>query len=221
MLNDNIPIKQRLHITFGKFEALKYTSNLDVAKLWERVLRRADLPILYSAGFNLRPRIALASALPLGISSECEILDVSLKEPIALDGLAERLAAVSPPGLRIIRIVQVPVRAPALQTLVRSAEYRIRFEEGISPELIAARIRALLQADSLDTRRERKGKITTVDLRPLIYDLRVDENGDLLAHLAVGDRGNLRPDELLDAMNLADQFVSVHRFRLHLAEAAS
>lgn len=219
MLNDNIPIKQRLHITFGKFEALKYTSNLDVAKLWERVLRRADLPILYSEGFNIRPRIALASALPLGISSECEILDVSLKEPIPLDSLAERLAAVSPPGLRIIKIAQVPVRAPALQTLVRSAEYRIRFEDGLSPELIAARIRALLQAGSLDTRRERKGKITTVDLRPLIYDLRVDENGDLLAHLAVGDRGNLRPDELLEAMNLADQFVSVHRFRLHLAEA--
>jgi radical SAM-linked protein len=220
VLNDNIPIKQRLHITFGKFEALTYTSNLDVAKLWERVLRRANLPILYSEGFNIRPRIALASALPLGISSECEILDVSLKEPIPLDGLAERLAAVSPPGLRIINIVQVPVRAPALQTLVRSAEYRIRFEDGLSPELIAARIQELLQADNLDTRRERKGKITTVDLRPLIYDLRMDENGDLLAHLAVGDRGNLRPDELLEAMNLADQFVSVHRFRLHLAEAS-
>src|SRR5215813_4393454 len=96
MISDNIPIKQRLHITFGKFDALIYTSNLDVAKLWERVLRRANLPILYSEGFNPRPRLALASALPLGISSECEILDVSFKEIISLDGLAERIAATSP-----------------------------------------------------------------------------------------------------------------------------
>src|SRR5215813_5434575 len=91
MINDNNPIKQRLHITFGKFDALIYTSNLDIAKLWERVLRRARLPILYSEGFNPRPRIALASALPLGISSECELLDVSLRERIMLDGLIERL----------------------------------------------------------------------------------------------------------------------------------
>ena len=56
-----------------------YTSNLDVAKIWERVLRRADLPILYTQGFNTRPRIQLAMALPLGITSECELLDVALR----------------------------------------------------------------------------------------------------------------------------------------------
>ena len=71
-MDDNLPIKQRLYIRFGKFDALIYTSNLDVAKTWERVLRRANLPILYSQGFNTRPRIILASALPLGISSECK-----------------------------------------------------------------------------------------------------------------------------------------------------
>src|SRR5215831_6139020 len=125
IMNDNTPIKQRLYITFGKFDSLIYTSNLDVAKLWERVLRRANLPILYSEGFNPRPRLALASALPLGISSECEILDVSLREAISLEGLAERILASSPSGLRIFEIREVPVRSSALQTLVRRAEYRI------------------------------------------------------------------------------------------------
>jgi radical SAM-linked protein len=62
-------VKQRLHITFGKFGALRYTGNLDVAKIWERVMRRADLPLVYSEGFNARPRMALASALPLGMTS--------------------------------------------------------------------------------------------------------------------------------------------------------
>lgn len=217
MKNDNTPIKQRLHITFGKFDALKYTGHLDTAKLWERVLRRANLPILYSEGFNPHPRIALATALPLGITSECEIVDVALKEPIALDGLVERLLAVSPPGLQIYSVVEVPVRSPALQTRVRSAEYRLRFEDGVSRDRLQERIDALLGAATVDAQRERKGKAVTVNLRPLIHGLHMDDNGNLIAHLAVGDQGNLRPDDLLKEMGLDDQLVSVHRFRLHFA----
>lgn len=216
MNNDNIPIKQRLHITFGKFDALKYTSNLDVAKLWERVLRRANLPILYTEGFNPRPRLALATALPLGITSECEILDVSLKDAIVLDSLVEKLTSVSPPGLRIYTIVEVPVRSPALQTRVRSAEYRIHFPDSLDRDLLRERINALIGAETLDTRRERKGKSVTVNMRPLIHDLHIDDNGDLIAHLAVGDQGNLRPDELLQELGLNEALTSVHRFRLHL-----
>lgn len=218
MKNDNTPIKQRLHLTFGKFDALKYTGNLDTAKLWERVLRRANLPILYSEGFNPHPRIALATALPLGISSECEIVDVALKERITLEGVIERLMSVSPPGLRIYSISEVPVRSPALPTLVRSAEYRLRFEDGISREVLQERIHAFMSATTVDTQRERKGKSVTVNLRPLVFGLHMDDSGDLIAHLAVGEQGNLRPEELLKEMGLDDQLVSVHRFRLHLVE---
>ena len=216
MINDNIPIKQRLYIRFGKFDALVYTSNLDVAKLWERVLRRADLPILYSEGFNPRPRLALASALPLGISSECEILDVSLRETIQLDGLIERLTAVSPPGLPVYSIVEVPLRSPALQTRVRSSEYRIELDESVDREKVKAQIDQLLQTDTLEQKRERKGKAMTINVRPLLCDLSLNENGDLMAHLIVGDQGNMRPDQVLEAMGLQDAYISIHRLHLHV-----
>jgi radical SAM-linked protein len=213
---DNTPIKQRLQITFGKFDALIYISNLDVAKLWERVLRRADLPILYSEGFNPRPRIALASALPLGISSECEVLDVAMRTPISLDGLIERLLTTSPSGLRIYRVDEVPVRSPTLQTLVRSGEYRIELDEDIDRTALEVRIAHLLQQTSVIVTRERKGQTVPTDVRPLIHDVKLDGNGDVLAHLAVGDQGNLRPDELGALLGLGDAMVSVHRFRLHI-----
>ncbi len=215
------PIKQRLRIVFGKFGALKYTGHLDTAKLWERVLRRVNLPILYTRGFNARPRIQLASALPLGITSECEILDVVLKERIKLDNLIERLLAVSPAGLKIYSIREVPAGSPALQTLVRGAEYRICFEDGVDSGLLQARINAILSAESIIEVREKRGKKgklrkTTVDLRPLIHDLRIDEQGNLIAHLTVGDRGNIRPSRVLQEMGLDDTYHSIHRFRLHL-----
>jgi radical SAM-linked protein len=216
MINDNTPIKQRLYIHFGKFDALKYISNLDLAKVWERALRRAGLPILYSQGFNPRPRIQLGSALPLGISSECEILDVSLRERIPLDGLVERIAATSPAGLRIYSIDEVPVRSPALQTQVRSAEYRIHFEDPVDLDLLKTRIAQLMEGETLERERERKGKQTLLNIRPLVYGLRLDEAGDLIAHLAVGDQGNVRPDEILAALDLPEAAVNVHRFRLHL-----
>lgn len=215
-MNDTTPVKQRLYITFGKFNELIYTSNLDVAKLWERVMRRASLPILYSEGFNPRPRLALASALPLGISSECEILDVSFKEAITLEGLAEKIMATSPTGLRVLRIEEVPVRSPALQTLVRSTEYRIHFENGIERTVLEEKTAAIMGAEKLERERERKDKVVMVNLRPLILDLKVDGQGDLIAHLVVGEQGNVRPDEILAVMGLADEAVSVHRFRLHL-----
>lgn len=217
MTVDNNPIKQRLQITFGKFDSLIYTSNLDVAKLWERVLRRADLPILYSEGFNPRPRIQLASALPLGISSECEVLDVALREPIALDGLAERILAKSPIGLRVFEIKEVPIRHPALQALIRSAEYRIHFEDEISPALLRERTATIMKAETVERERERKGNTVRINIRPLVHDLYVDEAGDIIAHLAVGEQGNLRPDEILQEMKLDDQTVSVHRLRIHFA----
>ncbi len=218
-MDDNLPIKQRLYIRFGKFDALIYTSNLDVAKTWERVLRRADLPILYSQGFNTRPRIILASALPLGISSECEILDVSMREPIGLDGLADRIQATSPAGLRIYDIYEVPVRSGTLPTRVRSSEYRIHFEDGIARDDLQVRIDNLIHSDTLLKTKEVKGKSVSINVRPLVYDLHIDETGDLIAHLTVGDRGNVRPDEILAEMGLTDTVVSIHRFQLHIDPA--
>jgi radical SAM-linked protein len=217
MSGENNPTKQRLLIRFGKFEALKYTSNLDVAKIWERVLRRADLPLLYTQGFNTRPRIQLASALPLGITSECELLDVSLRETVEPDGLIERLLAVSPPGLRIYEIQNLDIGHPALQTLVESAQYSIRFTD--SPDLadVTTRINTLLARKSIIKTTERKGKKHVSDLRPLIYDVSLQTTGDVLIHVAVGERGNVRPEDVLIELGLETLPYQVHRQKLFLA----
>lgn len=211
------PIKQRLRITFGKAGTLKYTSSLDIAKIWERALRRADLPILYTQGFNTRPRIQLAMPLPLGITSECEILDAALRERIEFQEaeLIERLLQVAPRGLTIHAIAEVEARASAMQSLVLSAEYRIRFEDGADASMLRARIDDLLNRESIIVEKVRKRRRSVMDLRPLIIELYLDEANDLIAHLSVGDRGNMRPDQLIEQMGLADEYFSAHRRKLH------
>ncbi len=214
------PVAQRLRLTFGKSGPLIYTSNLDTAKLWERVLRRANLPILYTKGFNTRPRISLAMPLPLGISSECEILEISLRERIALrqDDLRERLLSVSPHGLTISAIVEVDTRAPTLHSLVNSAEYRIQFLDAVNSGELRRKIDELLSHKSIIVDRVRRRKRSVMDIRPLILALKLDGCDNLIAHLSVGERGNLRPDQLLEHLGLSDFHYKVHRYKLHMLD---
>ncbi len=69
----------RARITFSKQGALRYTGHLDLHRLWERAMRRADLPLSYSQGFHPQPKISLASALPLGFASRCRSLGCALQ----------------------------------------------------------------------------------------------------------------------------------------------
>ncbi len=211
------PVAQRLRITFGKTGSLRYTSSLDVAKIWERVLRRADLPIMYTQGFNTRPRIRLAMPLPLGISSECEILDVSLRQRIDVDeaALRSQLLAVAPQGLTIGRIVEVDLRASTLHSLIDSAEYRIHFVDEVDPEYLRLKISEIMNRKSIIIDRTRRRKRSVMDIRPLILALYLDDAHDMIAHLSVGDRGNLRPDQLIELMELSEFHHSVHRYKLH------
>ncbi len=211
------PIAQRLRITFGKSGPLKYTSSLDVAKIWERLLRRARLPILYTQGFNTRPRLQLAMPLPLGITSECEIIDIALREEIDLqeEELAKTLMRVAPTGLYIRQIQNVDLRESTMQSRIISAEYRISFIDPIDPSLLNISIADILGRETIIVERRRKRRRSVMDLRPLIIDLRIAGNSELIAHLSVGDRGNLRPDQLIEQMKLADYHHRIHRYKLH------
>src|SRR5512146_1378298 len=108
----------RLRITFAKTEAMRYTGHLDLHRTWERTFRRAQLPLAYSQGFHPQPRINLASALPLGFTSDSEVADIWLEKDMPLDQIRELLQAALPPGISILQIEEVDSQAPALQTQI-------------------------------------------------------------------------------------------------------
>jgi radical SAM-linked protein len=97
----------RIRITFAKQGALRYTGHLDLHRLWERAARRAELPLAYSQGFHPQPKLTIASALPLGFSSRCEVLDMRLEHEIPLDGLREKLQQTLPTGIQVANIESV------------------------------------------------------------------------------------------------------------------
>jgi radical SAM-linked protein len=203
---------QRLRIVFGKLGSQKYIGHLDLAKTWERILRRAQISLAYSQGFNARPKMQLAAALPLGITSDCEIIDVWLEHPIPLEGLADHLMAVSPPGLPVYQIYPVPVKSPSLQTLLESAIYTMTSLEPVDVEALRKRVDDLLaQPTLLRSRRDKP-----YDLRPLIKSITVDDEGQLRVELALGEQSTGRPDELVDALGFPPNSVAVHRAQIKL-----
>lgn len=205
---------QRLRLTFAKTAAMKFSGHLDLHRAWERTLRRAGLPLAYSEGFNPQPKIQLASALPLGFTSECEVANVWLETPQDLEAARAALEQAIPPGIALREIAEVPQRGPALQTQVIAAEYRVVVTSALSPEAMDERIAALLAAPEI--RRVRRGK--EYDLRPLIESLErvgVDELGYvLLMRLAAREGATGRPEEVVDALGLNAAEALFHRQRM-------
>ncbi|MBI4631746.1 MAG: DUF2344 domain-containing protein [Chloroflexi bacterium] len=196
----------RLRLTFTKTDSLKYIGHLDLHRTLERTLRRAGLPLAYSQGFNPQPKMNLAEALPLGITSECEVMDVWLETRIDLEQAKKDLDRATPPGMRILSLNEVDERLPPLQTQVVAAEYRVTVSGGVTVDL-DSRLRDLLSQPTL--MRERRGK--HYDLRPLIESLSVEEN-ILVMKLSARDGATGRPDEVLKALGM--EGMGVHRSKL-------
>lgn len=212
-------IAQRLRIMFGKQGGLRFTSHLDLIKVWERSLRRADIPVLYTKGFNARPRIQLALALPLGFTSESEYLDVFLREAVMVNGLAERLTSKCPNGLYVIAVEEVAPASVSLEHEVERATYKIFFMDSINPNILQSRIAKLLDRETiLKVEKNRSGRKSAYDLRALVFSLEVAGPATLMAQLATGTRGNLRPDTLLQELGLGDHYTRIHRLKLHFRD---
>ena len=115
----------RLRIYFDKTEAMRYTGQLDLHRTLERLFRRAKLPLAYSHGFHPQPRINFASALPLGFTSQAEIVDIWLETSIPLADIETALKITLPPGIHIHQIEEINSKAPTLQTQVVTSEFTI------------------------------------------------------------------------------------------------
>jgi len=196
-----------------------YSSHLDLMRAWERTFRRARLPLAYSGGFNPRPKIQLARALPLGHVGEEEILDAWFEMSVSLDHLRQRLTAVLPDGIDVAGVSEVDDKAPAMQTQVVGTVYRVTVEWEEARERMAARVEEALAEDELI--HERRGK--RYNLRPLIEGLRLEE-GDpgagsitLWMQLSARPGATGRPEAVLDILGMGDAFARYYRQGLILA----
>jgi radical SAM-linked protein len=216
------PLKQRLRVRFTRDETLKYIGHLDMARTWQRIVRRADLPLAYSEGFNPQPRMSFAAALPVGCTSDHEELDMVLSPPCAINEVKARLDRALPPGMKVIAIEEVPLNAPALQMQLAAAEFEITVEDGEAVESLSERVPQFLAAT--EVMRDRRGKV--YNLRPLVQALSIklaqaNRAAVIRSRLQATPEGTGRPDELAAALGLDPATIKIKRTKLIFLDKTS
>ena len=212
---------QRLRVTFSRHDPLKYISHLDMMRLWERVLRRAQIPIAYSEGFAPRPKISLAAPLPFGVTSDAELMDVHLRQAISPHLFMKQVSHILPPGLDIKAVTQVGLGQPSLQSQLRFIDYEVRTETARSKQELEGIIGDFLAREHLIWQRQRDTGVKEYDLRSAVAQLRLVEVAPGQARLSMRLRSDStitgRPEDVCAALDFEKHPFSLHRTGLVLA----
>lgn len=188
----------RVRARYAKTGRLRFTSALDLGRVFERALRRAELPVAYSEGFSPHPKVSFPDALPLGYASTGEYVEVTFAAAVDLETVVARLDAALPDGLAIEDAVEVADGAPKLASLLRASLWWVEWDDPVAG--LGAACDAVLAADSLPVARQRKGDPVEVDLRPAVAALVADDDDRALRCVLHAVEPPVRPTELLLAL---------------------
>ncbi len=217
---------QRLRVWYGKSGKMSLIGHLDLAKLFDRAIRRASIPVTYSGGFHPAPRIMIANALPLGSTSTGEIADFELTTMMDEAEFQAKLAAQLPADIPIYRVESVDLKQPAASALITKAEYLITVSSASeTPLQWEAWIAAVLASQEIiQNKKSKSGKNTQINLRERLYELELLKvAGDKDVELRyVGSCANdgtlLRPEQMVFMLEQVSgmelQLVNVVRSKL-------
>ncbi|MFC7594934.1 TIGR03936 family radical SAM-associated protein [Terrabacter sp. GCM10028922] len=207
------PAVQKLRIRYTKRGRLRFTSSRDFQRALERALRRADVPMAFSAGFHPHPKISYANAAATGTASEAEYFEISVTQRVEPESVRAALDEALPEGIDILQVVEA---APgALADRLEASDWVLEFQ-GLPIEVLQAAVEALLSRDTAEVTRLTKSGPRTFDVRGSIVSARVltpsDALADTVATHAVGPdcailrmvvrhtTPAVRPDDILTAL---------------------
>lgn len=189
-------MKTTVRMKFSKTGRAKYISHLDLMRCFQRCIRRAELPIAYSAGFHPHMQIVFAAALSLGFESDCEIIEIGLAQEMLFEEVKSRMQAVLPEGIEIEKCY-APVHKMGQ---ISFAEYEVTLPCENSEELLSM-WREFLSRDKIPVMKKTKRGFREMDLKEYTECLSADaEEGALLLYLRLpaGSTVNVNPSLLID-----------------------
>jgi radical SAM-linked protein len=211
----------RILLEYTRGERVKYISHLDLMRAMQRAVRRAELSIAFSQGFNPHPIMAFASALPVGTTSEREYMDILLTKPVSLSELKEKMNLALPKGITVTEAVVIDNKTPSLMSLIQKADYEIR-AEGIDWNKA---LKAYHDAPEIWIEKKTKKRTFRVNLKEdAVESFQLDPEDDFKVHLSmrIGSRGSIKPEVIIqevlklsgqikEAEDLSDFQISIHR----------
>jgi radical SAM-linked protein len=218
------PAVQRLRLRYAKRGRLRFSSHRDFQRSFERALRRADVPMAYSAGFSPHPRISYANAAPTGAASEAEYVEIAVTARCDPGRLRRALDEALPPGLDVVEVVEA--RTPGFADRLEASVWRIELP-GVEQAEARAALEAFLAADEVQVQRLTKNGMRTFDARGAVVRAEI-AGGDATNTPARGPQGITGPCAILHLVVRhttpavrPDDVLSALRSHAHLAPPSS
>ena len=213
----------RLRVRFGRGPEVKFISHLDIMRFWERAFRRAQIPLAYSEGFSPHPQISLATPLPVGVTSEAELMDVLVSRWVSPQWFTAVVNQQLTPGFDILGVLSIIPTTPSLQSRLRHAEYQVEVPTDRETQDIESAISRLLSLESLPWHHQRDTGQRNYDLRTLIDGLWLvawrQPYGTIGMRLRCDSGGSGRPEQVTSALGFTSHPQSIHRTRLILGSS--
>jgi len=188
-----------LRATFKKGEALRYTGHLDILRTFVRGMRRADIPFKYSEGFN--PHAVMSFALPLGVgtTSECEIVEIQMKEQIPVEDFIKAVNEKMPPhSIEVLCAEYSDAKTP----VIVKAEYVIEYEN--DKEVNYGEIEEALSGKKILIEKKSKRQMKEINLSDHIFESKVEKKDEksftLYVTVSAGNTFNIKPQLLTDGL---------------------
>lgn len=201
------PAVQKLRVRYAKRGRLRFSSTRDFQRALERALRRAAVPMAFSAGFHPHPKISYANAAPTGTASEAEYFEISVTEAVDPQRLRDALDAALPDGLDVLEVVEA--RGGALADRLEASEWVLELR-GMPVEDVAAAAEALLARDVVEVTRMMKTGPRTFDVRGAVVSIGASMAPDgscaILRVVVRHTTPAVRPDDVLTALRAVTSF---------------
>ncbi len=188
----------RIAVSFEKKGPAKYISHLDLQRSFGRAIRRSKLPVKFSEGFNPHYTVSFASALALGLESECECAEIVTTTDISPEVFLDKLKNALAPGIYAKKAVKLKDGAPKLMAALREAEYKAVIKNANIDKLKAA-VCDIIDSKEIIAEKISKGKSKKIDIRSMIIMLGL-EGENLRMRLAAAPSGSLKPELVIEEL---------------------
>lgn len=194
----------KIRIKFSKTGALRYIGHLDVMRYFQKLNRRAGIDVKYTTGFSPHQIMSFAAPLGVGLESHGEYVDIEVNSTMSTDESIKALNNASVDGIQVTGYVELPNGAANAMSSVVAADYRVCIKEQYKPAAISeictlkSRFLEFLSQPSIVVTKASKKSEREVDLRPLIYNASISEDGTIFLQLCTGSVENLKPELVLE-----------------------
>ena len=188
----------KTRIKFRKYGVLRFIGHLDVMRFFQKLMRRADIPIAFTGGYSPHMIMSFASPLGIGLTSDGEYLDIELTAPVDSLEAVKRMNKECAEGIEVISIRQIPDEKKMTgMTILAAADYLVSVKEGTLPENWKEGFSDFMAQKEIRVIKQTKRSEREVDIRPLIYRWEI-RGESIFLQLAAGSAENLKPDLVME-----------------------